>query len=126
MLSKPTPKQSNTKIKEKMVKRNCTNTMLLWCYQTKDVVLVDWPESRSNAAKYAAYRSGLACYTKIRQANFESRKAMVFIDFAHLVVRDGIDPIKLHHLLLDIEEYRDGVSNDMPGAYKKRLEHEEE
>jgi len=30
-------------------------------------------------------------------------------------VRDGIDPHKLHRVLLGLEEYRDACADDMPG-----------
>ncbi|MEH3117107.1 MAG: hypothetical protein PGN25_05720 [Methylorubrum populi] len=44
------------------------------------------------------------------------RLAMLFIDFNTLVVRDGIDPKEAHRAFLVIDEYRDRISPDVPGA----------
>ena len=94
---------------------NATNTMLLWNMQTGDVLLKHWPETDGG---HSSYRSGLACYPAVRHANFEQRKAVIFIEAMHLIVRDGIEPKKLHAVLLGLEEYRDGCSPDMPRARK--------
>lgn len=111
-----------------MTKKDCTNTGILWSCETGDVVLFECPvpNGRRLPSKYDNYSSGLACYTAFQRASFEDRKKMVFIEFAHLVVGDGIDPVKLHHILLELEEYRSGCSDDMPGAFKARQRHGEE
>ena len=96
---------------------NATNTMLLWHPVSGDVFLKPWPE-RDHL--HGDYRSGLACYTAIQKASFEQRKTMVLIEAMHLIVRDGIDPQRLHQVLLGLEEYRDSCSDDMPGIAKWR------
>jgi hypothetical protein len=42
--------------------------------------------------------------------------AMVFIEFNTLVVRDGLDPQAVHREFLKIDEYRERISPDIPGA----------
>ncbi len=105
-----------------MKTRNATNTMLLWDPKTGNVVLQDWPETMVNMSTMS-YRSGLACYPGVREASFEKRKAIIFIEAMHLIVRDGIDPNKLHKVLLGLEEYRDGCSSDMPGMNREKEEY---
>jgi hypothetical protein len=105
------------------MKKNATNTMLMWNAETGDVLLKPWPETGD---KHGDYSSGLACWVAIRNATFEQRKTIVFIEAMHLIVRDGIDPLKLHTVLLGLEEYRAGCSADMPGANKSRQQAGEE
>lgn len=95
---------------------NCTNRMLLW-NPGGDVVLVPLPMRDSVRTKYAHLkRSGLGCYHDVQVASFEKRKAMLAIEFAHLVVRDGIDPQRLHAVLCELAEWRDLCADDMPGV----------
>lgn len=42
--------------------------------------------------------------------------ALVFIDFNTLVVGDGLDPKVVHEAFLAIDEYRQRISPDLPGA----------
>ncbi|MFZ4539414.1 hypothetical protein [Propionivibrio sp.] len=96
---------------------NATNTMLLWNPVSGDVFLKPWPERDH---QHKGYRSGLACYLQVRNGTFEQRKTFILIEAMHLIVRDGIDPQKLHTVLLGLEEYRDSCSDDMPGIAKWR------
>jgi len=107
-----------------MTKRNCTNTMIMWDAGTGDVRLVPWP-MKYDLPELRGYSSGLAAYAECRCATFEQRKAMLFIEFAHITVRDGIDPLKLHEVLLELEEWRSGCAYDMPGADKAAMAHGE-
>jgi hypothetical protein len=94
---------------------NATNTMLLWNPRSGAVMLKPWPELDR---LHSDYRSGLACYVAVRKASFEQRKTMVLIEAMHLIVRDGIDPQKLHTVLLGLDEYRDACASDMPGVVR--------
>lgn len=105
------------------MKRDCTNTMLMWAPDTGDVLLKDWPE-RDNL--HRGYSSALACWDHIRSATFEQRKTMVFVEAMHLIVGDGIDATKLHSVLLGLEEYRAGCAPDMPGAAAAMRRHGED
>ena len=100
-----------------MTERNCTNTTLVWDEESGDVALIPWPWSSHHMQKYSNYQSGLADYMAFRTATKEQRKARLFIEFAHLVLRDDIDPVKLHNVLLALPEWRDGMSRDVPGVY---------
>jgi hypothetical protein len=44
--------------------------------------------------------------------DFEERKARVFIQAVHLIVRDRCDPLAVHRALLGLEEYQDGLAED--------------
>lgn len=106
-----------------MSKFNCANTRLFWNPDTGDAVLVP-PGARAPSHDEFPY-SGLACYTDFQKATFEQRKMRLFIEFAHMVVRDSINPIKLHHLFLELEEYRDGCARDLPGVMDALRKHGE-
>lgn len=58
--------------------------------------------------------SALACYAKVRRMTPAARRAMVFIEAMHLIVRDKCDPIAVHKALLKLTEYRSGLADDMP------------
>ena len=106
-----------------MGKRNCTNTMFFWSIETGDMALI--PKGCCVPAKYDRYRSGLGCYTHYQKMTFEQRKAAMLVEFVHCVVRDGIDPQELHNLFLELEEYRDSCSLDMPNAVNAKRKHGE-
>lgn len=59
--------------------------------------------------------SGLAAYGHVQKVDFQQRKALVFIEAMHLIIRDKVDPMAVHRELLKLAEYRDGCSDDMPG-----------
>ena len=92
--------------------KNSQNTVLMWNPETGDVLLKPWPE---RDRLHRDYCTGLACYAVFHGADFETRKLMVLTEALHLMVRDGIDPHKLHRVLLGLEEYRDACADDMPG-----------
>ena len=70
--------------------------IIYWDKDSKEVAIGPWPEVNPN--KYAHFGStGWDAYTALRKASFEERKTMIFIEFAHLVVRDGLDPKALHN-----------------------------
>ena len=87
--------------------------MLVWNKEDKKLKLIDWPDDRNPDNKYYG-SSTLACYTKVRKSTFEERKAYVFIEAVHLIVRDGLNHDDVHKTLMGLEEYRDGCACDMP------------
>jgi len=105
------------------MKVNATTHMLMWNPRTGDVLLEEHPMKYH---RHRDYNSTLACWSYIHDLTAEQRKLIVFIEAMHLIVRDGIDPVKLHHVLLDLEEYRDGCAADMPGAAEAMHKHREE
>jgi hypothetical protein len=57
-----------------------------------------------------------ACYIDRHKLTAHERRALVFIDFNTLVVRDGIDVQAAHKAFLAIDEYRQFISPDIDGA----------
>ena len=110
------------------MKKNAKNTMLCWNpsdmqprREQKErgaVALVPWPDHRSLSDQYVM--SGLAAYRNIQTGSFEHRKLMIFITAVQAIVRDGCDPMAVHNALLGLEEYRDGLADDMPGVVELR------
>ena len=111
--------------------RNATNTMLCWNPSSMQprrdqrergaVALVPWPDYRGTSNQYVM--SGLAAYRAIQAGDFQHRKLMVYITAIQAIVRDGCDPRDVHNALLALEEYRDGLADDVPGVaeLRKRL-----
>lgn len=93
--------------------KNATNQMLCWNPGSSDVALVPWPDYAGASDRFEC--TGLACNNAIREMTFEQRKTAVFIEAVHLIVRDGVEPKALHAALLALEEYKDGLAEDMPG-----------
>lgn len=62
-----------------------------------------------------AYTGG-AAFTATRDLPEWQQIAMLFIEFHTIVVRDGIDPQVAHAAFLAIDEYRERIAPDVPGA----------
>lgn len=91
---------------------NATNAALLWNPGTSQVVVVPWPIEHGLDRVFKM--SALGPSAEMRSLGFEARKARVFIEAMHLIVRDRCNPMSVHRALLNLEEYRDGLSDDMP------------
>ncbi|MBC8737132.1 hypothetical protein F6X40_09965 [Paraburkholderia sp. UCT31] len=89
---------------------NLTNTMICWKPQG-EAWLQKWPDVCDRVA--GAFTSG-ACYRDVRQMSEADRKALVFIEAVHMMVRDGVEPSVVHRALLPLEEYQAGLADDMP------------
>ncbi len=62
--------------------------------------------------------TGGACHSTYHSMPEWQRIAMLFIEFHTLVVRDKIDPQAAHEAFLAIDEYRQKIALDIPGAEK--------
>lgn len=91
-----------------------TNRILYWNPgEPNSVCLSPYPDPNYTANK--RYQScSLACYTNMREATFEERKLYAFITAMHLIVRDGMNPQKVHEVFFELDEYKDGCAEDMP------------
>ena len=90
---------------------NAANAILCWNPRSNEVALVPWPDTHGKSDHYMM--TSLAVYTHVRESDFEQRKAIVFIEAMHLIVRDGCDPASVHGALLGLDEYRAGCAPDM-------------
>ena len=88
------------------------DVMLCWTPRTRDVALIRWPDESGANRNYE--RSALACFSDFRKLSFEKRKAQIFIQALHLIVRDGCPSDAVHTALLGLEEYVDALADDMP------------
>jgi len=95
-----------------------TEVMLCWNPGTAEVALIEWPDHLGGRSERYTMTT-LACEERIHGKTFEERKAIVFIEAMHLVVRDRCDPRAVHRALLELDEYRDGCSPDMPGMARE-------
>ncbi|CAN7475776.1 hypothetical protein [Caballeronia sp. LjRoot31] len=97
--------------------KNLTNTMICW-KPGGDVKLMAHPCRPRGASR--GWRAVGACDSEYHEATPEQRKTMIFIEAVHLIVRDGCDPQTVHAALCGLEEYRDGLSYDMPRPQQDR------
>jgi hypothetical protein len=61
-------------------------------------------------------QSAGSCYLALKSAPEMEQLVQLFIDFHTMIVRDGIDPQTAHREFLKIDEYRERISPDIPGA----------
>lgn len=73
------------------------------------------PEFPSDWSKPYSFTGG-AAHTDRRSMVGAEAALMVFVDFQTLVIRDGIDPAAAHEAFLAIDEYRERLAPDTPGA----------
>ena len=92
--------------------------MVIWT-TTGEVGLQLFP-SNGRLFEHGWEKAWGACHNEIFKADFETRKALVFIQAVHMIVRDKCDPALVHRVLSELEEYRDGCADDMPGIAKLR------
>lgn len=92
--------------------------MIIWT-TTGEVGLQLFP-SNGRLFKNGWEKAWGACNAEVVKADFETRKALVFIQAVHMIVRDKCDSGLVHSVLSELEEYQDGCSDDMPGFSKSR------
>lgn len=85
---------------------------LCWNPGTNRVALVPWPDYGRLSDSYDCV--GLACYKHIREASYEHRKMLVFVEAMQLIVQDGCEPRAVHQALSELEEYQDGWMDYSP------------
>jgi hypothetical protein len=98
--------------------KNLTDTMILWDRKTGEVALAAWPPPLPVGEHLPS--SWGACDTSVSEASEFTRGAMLFVHFAHMVVRDKIDPAKLNELFLNLDEWRHCCAYDMPHSSHAR------
>ncbi len=86
--------------------------MLCWNPGTDQVSVVPWPDTANRCGPFSM--TALACNSDIHGMSFDKRKALVFIEAMHLIVRDECDANAVHKALSSLKEYCDGCSPDMP------------
>ena len=98
--------------------------MLCWNAGSADVVLVDWPDYSRKSDKYRS--TTLACWTYVREMTAVQLTTYLFLESMHLIVVDKVPYYAVHNCLMQLKEYRRGVSEDMHWIYSesgKQLEY---
>lgn len=78
-----------------------------------EIKVVPWPD-RARLARHLSRTCG-ACFLDTSNLTPTEALAKIFIDFATIVVRDGVDPTEAHRAFLAIDEYREHCAVDAPG-----------
>jgi hypothetical protein len=97
---------------------NAKDSMLCWTPDTYQVAIVPWPDRAGRSDRYDM--TTLACNAEVQRMSFKERQALVFIEAMHLIVRDGMNPLEVHTALLQLDEYRAGCAQCMPGIEQAR------
>lgn len=89
-------------------------SLIAWTPETSRIRVGPWPD-RSRWSDAYAFTDG-ACCTQWREAAPEARALLVMLAFHTAVVRDGVPVPAAHEAFLAIDEYRQRISPDTPGA----------
>lgn len=84
---------------------NAKNAMFCWNPGTDQAAVIPLPDHGRLSKQYRI--STLGCFTNVQKMPFPIRK--------DAIIRDRVDPDAVHNALLNLQEYRDGCSDDMPG-----------
>ena len=79
-----------------------------------------WPDKTGWSDDYDSTAG--CCWVETASYDLQGKVMMMFIDFHTLVVRDRIDPKKLHKEFLKIDEYRYRIPFDMEGAVDRNAD----
>ncbi len=89
-------------------------SMIVWNPGTDQIAVVRWPDCGRLSTGYR-YSTG-ACEMRLHKMSREAQRALLFIHFNTIVVRDNVPPQAAHRAFLAIDEYRQLISPDMQGA----------
>lgn len=82
--------------------------VLYWCPGTAQVCV------QPPADDGDRWHTGAGAYAAFREADFETRKSMLFIEAMHMIICDRCSPDAVHAALQAFPEYCDGLAADMP------------
>ncbi len=94
-----------------------TKAMIAWNPGTEDIVVGPCPDADGWSDRYMS-TSG-ACFTPLHSMSPENQRALLFINFNKIVVRDCVPVHAAHRAFLAIDEYRQFISPDQFGAEDK-------
>lgn len=83
-------------------------------YKPGSVRIGPWPDKQRWSDAYAMTEG--ACDAEIRKSSPIEQSLAVFMIFNKMVIRDGIDAEVAHEEFLKLDEYRERLSPDTPGA----------
>ena len=87
---------------------------IAWNPGTDEIDVIPWPDMGTRADRYLMAVG--ANFRHVRQASPDQQKALLFIDFNTVVVRDNVPVAAAHEAFLKIDEYRWSISPDQHGA----------
>jgi hypothetical protein len=92
------------------MKKNLTNTMILWTVNTDQIVLCEHPPI--NVKNANEYRSSWgACDFYLKKLDFKERELEVLTFALQLILRDKMSPQLVHEVLSGLEEYNVELNN---------------
>jgi hypothetical protein len=64
--------------------------------------------------------TGGACYKHVRESSPREMALYLCVLAIQMIIRDGVTAEAVHQALLPIDEYRDSLSDDVPGVWDFR------
>ena len=112
-----------------------TQAMIAWNPGTDEIAVGLWPDTTGWSDAYKSTTG--ACLAELHEMQPVAQRAMLFIHYNTIVVRDCVSPQVAHRAFLAIDEYRLAISPNQLGAegidgplnkpwqkvVKERLEH---
>lgn len=86
--------------------------MFAWNPDSSQVEIGPWPDKTRWSDKYDM--TGGATYSHVREKEGAELVGYMFIEAMHLIIRDNVDPIAVHNAFCLIDEYRQGLAQDVP------------
>lgn len=93
--------------------------MFCWTPESNNCALIPWPDTSDLQTDRGLEFSALACYSYFQELNFEQRKAVIFYEAMHAIIRDKVPAEVVHETLLPLAEYQDALAADMPGKVRR-------
>lgn len=86
--------------------------MFAWNPNSSEVDAGPWPDRTGWSNKYRM--TGGATYSHVQSMSHKELVGYLFIEAMHLIVRDNVHPIAVHNAFCKIDEYREGLTEDVP------------
>lgn len=87
--------------------------ILAWNPGTADVAVLPIYRHKEHFDLDLYSSTALACYADIHRVGWVRRQLTVFMEAVCLMVRDNCAPAAVHNAMMALEEYRDGLPEDM-------------
>lgn len=97
--------------------RRLKEVIVYWSPETKQVFVGPFPEQKQIPNHFYSWGG---CNIEVREEKSKQKQiGRLFVEIQHWVIREGISPQDIHSALWGVQEYRDGLSLDVPEPTKK-------
>lgn len=105
--------ENSSLYKERDRSEKMREAMIAWNRETEEIRVGPWPDQTGWSKGYSNTHG--VCMSFWRELDDTGLALMIFITFCQIVVRDSVPPRAAHAAFLEIDEYRERLSPDVPG-----------